>query len=342
MSGNRKRGADGAGGGIVKRRKGSIMSATSGTHPLRQTSFPPDEAYDMGARSPSVDAMSFVSGSQVSNAAPVKKKRGRKSKAEKARLEREQTPSLAAGKALSTAGGRSDAGAGRSSAPYGDDGGEEDENIELDKDLRMTVTEDVLTEKEKAEWREKEQLLKDNFSEQQQNRYEQQRAVALQKSTVRKLINATVSQSVPEPVVLAMRTIAKLYIGDMIEYARRIQSEWVDKLDEKQVEASDIDPSHLQLLTPEASPPSNSMAVDGEGENGQNRENTEESNMARLERLNRERRGPLRPDHLREAVRRHRISQEGGAVGLHDPWHQQQHSGVERFGTRTPGRRLFK
>lgn len=131
--------------------------------------------------------MSFVSGSQVSNAAPVKKKRGRKSKAEKARLEREQTPSLAAGKALSAAGGKSDAGAGRSNAPYGDDGGEEDENIELDKDLRMTVTEDVLTEKEKAEWREKEQLLKDNFSEQQQNRYEQQRAVALQKSTVRKV-----------------------------------------------------------------------------------------------------------------------------------------------------------
>lgn len=139
-----------------------------------------------------------------------------------------------------------------------------------------------------------------------------------------------------------MRTIAKLYIGDMIEYARKIQSEWVDKLDEKQVDPSDIDPSHLQVLTRDASPPNNPMVVDDEGENGRNRENMEERNMARLERLNRERRGPLRPDHLREAVRRHRISQEGGAVGLHDPWHQQQHSGVERFGTRTPGRRLFK
>jgi transcription initiation factor TFIID subunit 11 len=159
----------------------------------------------MGARSPSVDAMSFVSGSQVSNAAPIKKKRGRKSKAEKARLEREQTPSLA-GKAHSAVGGRSDVGPGRSNAPNGEEGAEEDENIELDKDLRMTVTEDVLTEKEKAEWREKEQLLKDNFSEQQQSRYEQQRAVGLQKSTVRKVSVTTkcIATSVLSPVFLTV------------------------------------------------------------------------------------------------------------------------------------------
>lgn len=207
MSGSKKRASDGAGGGPSnKRRKASIMSATSGTHPLRQTSFPPDESYDMGARSPSVDAMSFVSGSQVSNAAPIKKKRGRKSKAEKARLEREQTPSLAAGKAYSAVGGRSDVGPGRSNAPNGEEGAEEDENIELDKDLRMTVTEDVLTEKEKAEWREKEQLLKDNFSEQQQSRYEQQRAVGLQKSTVRKVSVTTIclATSVLSPVFLTV------------------------------------------------------------------------------------------------------------------------------------------
>lgn len=190
MSGtSKKRASDGAGAPSIKRRKASIMSTTSGTHPLRQTSFPPDDSYDTGARSPSVDAMSFVSSSQVSTAAPVKKKRGRKSKAEKARLEREG--SLIAGKANSTVGGRSEVGGagGRSNAPGGggEDGAEDDENIELDKDMRMAVTEDVLTEKEKEEWREKEQLLKNNFSEAQQNRYEQQRAVGLGKSTVRKV-----------------------------------------------------------------------------------------------------------------------------------------------------------
>lgn len=131
-----------------------------------------------------------------------------------------------------------------------------------------------------------------------------------------------------------MRTIAKLYIGDMIEYARKIQGEWIEKLDDQQVNPSELNQSFLPLLTPEASPPDDAMAVDGG--------DTSESNKAKWDLVNRERRGPLRPDHLREAVRRHKISQEGGAVGLHDPWHQQQQSGVERFGSRTPGRRLFK
>lgn len=49
----------------VKRRKQSMLSNTSSNHPLRQTSFPPDDA-GQGARyspSPSVDNMSMVSSS---------------------------------------------------------------------------------------------------------------------------------------------------------------------------------------------------------------------------------------------------------------------------------------
>ncbi len=53
------------------------------------------------------------------------------------------------------------------------------------------------------------------------------------------------------------------------------------------------------------------------------------------------RRGPLLPEHLREAFRRHMLSDPGlvGQLGL---WQQQNGSGVERFGLRVRGKRLFK
>jgi len=53
-------------------------------------------------------------------------------------------------------------------------------------------------------------------------------------------------------------------------------------------------------------------------------------------------RAPLQPDHLREALRRHKDSYEGGSTGQLGLWQLQQHSGVERFATRAGGKRLFK
>lgn len=129
----------------------------------------------------------------------------------------------------------------------------------------------------------------------------------------------------PDNVVLTVRTATKLFIGDLIEAARRVQGEWIEKMDEKQVEDG--------LLTPETTPGKEPHpATDG----GDAEENEDE----RIRKLHR--RGPLRPDHLREALRRYKLAQEGGCVGLHDPWHQQQQSGVERFAPRVQGRRLFK
>lgn len=73
----------------VKRRKQSMLSTTSSIHPLRQTSFPPDDG-DEGARySPtsSVDNMSMVSGST---------KAGKKSTG-KRKVNHEDTSSLVSG-----------------------------------------------------------------------------------------------------------------------------------------------------------------------------------------------------------------------------------------------------
>lgn len=116
------------------------------------------------------------------------------------------------------------------------------------------------------------------------------------------------SQSVPQNVSTAVKAVAKLFAGEIIEAARNVQAEWI-ATGEKQSE----------LPTP---PPSNNDAAAEE----------EEVDLKR---------GPLRPDHLREAWRRYRLSGESRGVGVQQLWHAQQADGVDRFSTRT-GKRLFK
>jgi transcription initiation factor TFIID subunit 11 len=122
-----------------------------------------------------------------------------------------------------------------------------------------------------------------------------------------------------------MSAVAKVYIGDIIEAARRVQNEWVENTNEKQTD----------LPTPPASA-APSPNANGEGANG------EDTGGQASEPPKDDRRGPLRPDHLREAVRRYKRAFEGGGVGMQRVWHQQQQNGSERFPPRTGGRRIFR
>ncbi len=90
----------------------------------------------------------------------------------------------------------------------------------------------------------------------------------------------------------------------MIENARKVQDQWL---------ASDADPA--------GNPPGLEPDLGSDGKE--------------------KRRGPLLPEHLREAHKRHMLSDPGlvGQLGL---WQQQNRSGVERFGLRVKGKRLFK
>ncbi|KAK3947636.1 hTAFII28-like protein conserved region-domain-containing protein [Pseudoneurospora amorphoporcata] len=377
---SKKRAADGPGGPSpnMKRRKGSVMSIGS-AHPLRQTSFPPDEAPGGGgARSPSVDmdAMSYVSGtgqSVVSAAAsaaptaavptgPPKKKRGRKSKAEKAR---EQTPSLAGGAGAggkpgtappSEVGGSTVGRGAKSAAAGGKDGqGQQEDQDDDEGPTEVAATADTLTKEEKEEEHRQRGMLINAFSADQFDRFENWRAANLSKAGVRRLINATISQSVTENVVIGMRAVAKVFIGDIIEGARRVQAEWIEKTDEKQTDL----PS--PPATPHHAAASNSNAASQQPQtqggdpqpNGENKEggdtaadksdeNMPDASQKEKEKERDDRRGPLRPEHLREALRRYKMSFEGGGVGMQLIWHQQQQNGVERFPTRTGGRRIFR
>jgi len=193
MTGKRK--IDGAGGPALKRRKASTMSVNSAAgsaHPLRQTSFPPDEFGGIGtptdARSPSadLDAMSFVSGSQVSAAAaPVKKKRGRKSKAEKA-LQREQTPSAAGGRAL-TASGASDVGGRGGKSAAGAAGGGEEGDGDDDGPTEVAATATTMTKEQKEEEHRARGMLINAFSPDQFERFENWRAANFSKAGVRRV-----------------------------------------------------------------------------------------------------------------------------------------------------------
>jgi transcription initiation factor TFIID subunit 11 len=106
---------------------------------------------------------------------------------------------------------------------------------------------------------------------------------------------------------LAVKSVAKIFAGEMIEGARKVQTQWLESSREDQT-------------TGLPSPPA-------EDDKPKEKET---------------RRGPLLPDHMREALRRHRLTRDGGLPGQLDLWKQQQSSGVERFGIKALGKRLMK
>ncbi|KAI8630257.1 histone-fold-containing protein [Xylariaceae sp. FL1651] len=298
----------------LKRRKASTMSiaSTGSAHPLRQTSFPPDESLARSyspsyQRSPSVDTMSLVSGSQVS-AAPVKKKRGRKSKAElaseaAAAALRDGTPSMVGGRAatiISNASGNM----GKDGDGDGGRDGDNDGSFELPENMASRSA--ARTKEQIEEEKELVALLKSQMDDGQFERYEVWHRASLKSQDVKRHINSVTSQSCPTNVHQMMQVVCKMYLGDIVEEARDIQQEWI-KSGEKQ---TDLDDDNLE--------PSNELSKY-------------------------RRQAPLRPDHLREAYRRRKASAEnGGALGSLMVWNQQVQNGVERFAVRAGGRRIFR
>jgi hypothetical protein len=162
-----------------KRRKASNVSNASTR--LRQTSFPPENVGSpFTARSPSVDAVSHVSGSAVSttaSGAPVKKKRGRKAKNAKGGAgdeSKEQTPSLVGGKAPTTVSGQ---------------GGDKDLEDDEDDDKAEMALEDVTarTQEQKQEEVRLRAMLVEAFDSEQYDRYELWRAAKLSESVVKRV-----------------------------------------------------------------------------------------------------------------------------------------------------------
>lgn len=289
-----------------KRRKASMLSTTSASsaHPLRQTSFPPENASAVidtlrYSRSPSVDTMSL----QSASVAGGPKKRGRKKKAKEGDDE-----SIMGGKAKSAVSGTSGGKKRKASVVSAD----EDED---DEDMANAVEMVVRTDEEREKEQERRHMLVSNLTPEQFERYEAWRSAKLSEATTRRIVNQTLSQSAPASVILAIRSVGKLFAGDLIEGARKVQAQWAGTDEEMK------------------------KAIKEKLEKLPNLKDIPESIM------NEERHlplGPIEPDHLREAHRRYKNSNVGGGAGQLNLWQQQSSSGVERFASRCKGKRLFK
>ncbi|KAI4192951.1 MAG: hypothetical protein LQ346_004066 [Caloplaca aetnensis] len=202
----------------AKRRKptnASQASTPATSHPLRQTSFPPQgSAVDIGERSPSVESdvtgMTGLTGHQSTmtsgNQQRKPKKRGRKKKTEEGSVV--NGGKLAAADAASAAGNQAEE-------------AEDDEDDAEENDVVMGDQEKQQRAKEKADLG----FLIDHFNADQLRRYEYMRRNKFKKENVRRIVNQTLSQSVPPSVVIGIGGYTKLLVGLLIERARDVQQQ---------------------------------------------------------------------------------------------------------------------
>jgi transcription initiation factor TFIID subunit 11 len=184
----------------------------------------------------------------------------------------------------------------------------------------------------------------------QNARYELYRRTKLKTQTVRKLVNQTLSQSVPQPVIIAVGSYTKAFVGEIIDRALTVRDEWAAC--RTHIPNSDLPASLLRqgFRTPAgnrvgAKPNLQEVQAAGLGNSVHAAEAMDKEYWVELgeeaglqEKLKDEYKGPLTPAHLREALRRYNKDREGGGAGFAG----MSLEGVERTLARTGGKRLFR
>ncbi|KAF2198632.1 hypothetical protein GQ43DRAFT_443166 [Delitschia confertaspora ATCC 74209] len=326
----------------LPRKRGSVSSTVSQSKKRKpsnlRNAFSPETDDFVGSplrfsRSPSVESTATTS---VHNGVGGSK-RGRKRKGADDDT-RSITGSLRGGKA------------GTASMVDGQ-GGDEDEDEDYDEEGGEGM--DTMLEggqmdeaNEKVEM-ENRRLLMDTMTPNQFHRYETYRRIKLKKETVRKITNQTLSQSVPAPVIIAINGYTKLFIGELLDRAITVRDEWcaarshipnpelpLPVLQSALVRPAGYEkerrPTGAEILAAGVSP----MGVDPRL--GYWREVPADAGLQ--DRLKMEDKGPLTPDHLREALRRYKRDRDGGGAGFAGL----SLEGVERAASRMGGKRLFR
>ena len=161
------------------------------------------------------------------------------------------------------------------------------------------------------------------------------------------MVNQTLSQSVPLNVVIAVKSVSKVFAGEIIELARKVQTQYMRASIESPTEDPRAIPSYPPSRYPTqpdsmANTPMYGMPADSAANGDEEGRTYTEAEIAQWEKnQEEERRPPLTPDHLREALRRYKAERGGGLVGLMQLAQTQHPTGVERFGTKLGGKRML-
>ncbi|KXT09714.1 hypothetical protein AC579_1685 [Pseudocercospora musae] len=275
----------------MKSRKSSLAPSTASgsAHPLRQTSFPPPDSleaqhqlaedrnlaqYSPGATSDEAlddfsdsEITSAISG-PVGDAAFAGKKRKRGDKVTRGRV-RKGGPSRARTGSVSLVNGE-EGRKGRTptaGAPSVLTGEADDEDDDDEDDGGLGARGDAFTMDPAEIDRENQRkyLFREAVPTGHQNRYDAYSRVKLRTADVRKLVNATLSQSVPQNVVTVVGAYTKMFAGMLIEGAREAQAEWLAANPTRPDGGEQPAYKRLRLMQPES-----------EDEDGQNQEPEEE------------------------------------------------------------------
>lgn len=306
-------------GASTNRRKPSIASATSSAHPLRQTSFPPQDSLeaqhaaftkaqysptdsvdvsDSEINGPSSDLLGSEDLVSIGGGGGRSKKRKRKGpgRPPKNAALRAGSQSLLNGDD-NTSSKRANT-AGASILADNDEDDEPDEEVggkpghAIYEGGSMTAAELAKRDMERS-------LLYNQLGVggEYAERWTAYRGAMLKKEAVRRLVNATLSQSVPDTVMRAVNAYVKMFAGQIIERARDVQEEWHACTPEIPVDPSD---ESKKEPNPAYERAQSAVLPDGGVEAAVRQENL----------------GPLMPDHLREALRRYKADRHGGTVGF--------------------------
>lgn len=205
-------------------------------------------------------------------------------------------------KAVSTHAGQADEAAGEEGGEEGEDEEDDDADTNTLEGGKLTRAAMELDKERKAVFTNLTSLLNPHHEQ----LFAQYLQVHLDKSKVRRLTNQTLSQSVPASVVTTINSYTKIFVGELVDRAREVQKEWL---------------AAAETL------PTGEKNEEGFGRDGEGEPKVRERD-----------RGPLLPDHLREALRRYKTGREGGTVGFTGL----SLEGKERVSVRNGGRRLFR
>lgn len=86
--------------------------------------------------------------------------------------------------------------------------------------------------------KERMQLLWSQFSEEELNRYEMFRRSTFPKASIKRLMQSISGNSISQNVVIAMSGIAKVFVGELVDEALKIQSRYG--------ESGPIEPKHIR------------------------------------------------------------------------------------------------